>query len=191
MAGHFTLHIAHFSFNRCYFVGKSGAVWGKMCIFDGEIHIKYVCMRFIGNISGKTDAKGRVFMPAAFRKILQAAGEQHIVLRKDVFQSCLVVYPESVWNGVMDMLRLRLNRWNRKEQQVFRQFVSDVEILTLDGNGRFLIPKRYLQMAAIQQEVNLVGVDDTIEIWSAEAMAREQLPVDEFGKAVEEIMGEV
>ena len=46
-------------------------------------------------------------------------------------------------------------------------------------------------MVAIQQEVNLVGVDDTIEIWSAEAMAREQLPVDEFGKAVEEIMGEV
>src|SRR3712207_1710170 len=102
-------------------------------------------MRFIGNISAKTDTKGRVFMPAAFRKILQAAGEENIVLRKDIFQPCLVIYPESVWNGVMDTMRTRLSRWNRKEQQLFRQFVSDVEILSLDSNGRFLIPKRHLR----------------------------------------------
>src|SRR3712207_1002072 len=136
-------------------------------------------MRFIGNISAKTDTKGRVFMPAAFRKILQAAGEENIVLRKDIFQPCLVIYPESVWNGVMDTMRTRLSLWNRKEQQLFRQFVSDVEILSLDSNGRFLIPKRHLQMANIQQEVSLVGMDDTIEIWSTAEMAKQSLPGDE------------
>ena len=30
---------------------------------------------------------------------------------------------------------------------IFRQFVSDVEVITLDGNGRFLIPKRYLEIS--------------------------------------------
>lgn len=146
-------------------------------------------MRFIGNISAKTDTKGRVFMPAAFRKILQAAGEENIVLRKDIFQPCLVIYPESVWNGVMDTMRARLSRWNRKEQQLFRQFVSDVEILSLDSNGRFLIPKRHLQMANIQQEVSLVGMDDTIEIWSTAEMAKQSLPGDEFEKAINDMMG--
>ena len=121
-------------------------------------------MRFLGNIEAKLDVKGRAFLPAAFRKILQAGGEERLVLRKDVFQSCLVLYPESVWNEQMDLLRVRLNRWNRQEQQVFRQFVSEVELLTLDGNGRFLIPKRYLRMAEIDQDVKFVGMDDTIEI---------------------------
>ena len=99
-------------------------------------------MRFLGNIEAKIDAKGRVFLPSVFRKVLQASGEENMVLRKDVFQSCLVLYPESVWNEQMDALRQRLSRWNAAHQQIFRQFVHDLEILTLDGNGRFLIPKR-------------------------------------------------
>ena len=95
-------------------------------------------MRFLGNIEAKTDAKGRVFLPAIFRKVLQAASEESLVMRKDVFQPCLVLYPESVWNEQMDTMRKSLNRWNREEQEIYRQFVSDVELVTLDGNGRFL-----------------------------------------------------
>ena len=93
-------------------------------------------MRFLGNIEAKTDAKGRAFLPAVFRKVLQASGEESLVMRKDVFQPCLVLYPESVWNEQMDTLRKRLNRWNREHQEIYRQFVSDVELVTLDGNGR-------------------------------------------------------
>ncbi len=97
-------------------------------------------MRFLGTIDSKTDAKGRVFLPASFRKVLSTAGAERLVLRKDIFQPCLVLYPESVWNQMLDSLRARLNRWNRQDQMVFRQFVSDVEPVALDGNGRFLIP---------------------------------------------------
>ena len=39
-------------------------------------------------------------------------------------------------------------------------------MISLDGNGRFLIPKRYLKFAGIEQELKFIGVDDTIEIWS-------------------------
>ena len=39
-------------------------------------------MRFLGNIEAKVDAKGRVFLPSVFRKILQSGGEERIVLRK-------------------------------------------------------------------------------------------------------------
>lgn len=53
-------------------------------------------MRFTGNIDAKTDAKGRVFLPAAFRKVLQGSGEEGLILRRDVFQRCLVLYPETV-----------------------------------------------------------------------------------------------
>ena len=147
-------------------------------------------MRFLGNIEAKMDAKGRAFLPAVFRKMLQAGGEERLVLRKDVFQPCLVLYPESVWNEQMDALRQRLNRWNKQHQQVFRQFVSEVEVLTLDGNGRFLLPKRYLRMADIEQDVKFVGMGDTIEIWSSVKAEQGQMNPEDFGKALEELMGD-
>jgi MraZ protein len=145
-------------------------------------------MRFLGSIEAKADAKGRVFLPASFRKVLQAAGEERLGMPKDVFQSCLVLYPESVWNVQLDELRSRLSRWNKDHQRIFRQFVSDVELLTLDGNGRFLIPRRYMKMACINQAVKFIGMDDTIEIWSNDEPDVPFMNPDEFSSALEEIM---
>lgn len=145
-------------------------------------------MRFLGNIEARTDAKGRVFLPATFRKVLQQEGAEQLVLRKDVHEKCLVLYPETVWNEQMDALRSRLNRWNKQQQQIFRHFVSDVETLSLDGNGRFLIPRRYLAMAGIEQSVRLVGVGDTIEIWAESEYAKFDEEKDDFADALEEMM---
>ena len=145
-------------------------------------------MRFLGNSEAKTDAKGRIFLPAIFRKQLQAEAEVCLILRKDTYQNCLVLYPETVWNEQMNELRKRLNRWNSKHQMIFSQFVSDVEIITLDANGRFLIPKRYLKLANIEQEVRFIGMDDTIEIWSKETVEKPFMTPEEFGEALEEMM---
>lgn len=146
-------------------------------------------MRFLGNIEAKTDSKGRAFLPATFRKVLQASGAEGLVMRKDVHQPCLVLYPEAVWNEQMDLLRSRLNRWDREQQKIFRQFVSDAELVTLDGNGRFLIPKRYLKLADISQAIKFIGMGDTIEIWSNEKTEAPFMEPDEFGMALERIMG--
>ena len=105
------------------------------------------------------------------------------------YQDCLVLYPENVWNEQMNELRCKLNRWNSRHQMIFRQFVSDVEVITLDGNGRFLIPKRYLKLAKIQQDVRFIGLDDTIEIWSKELADKPFITPEDFGKELEEIMG--
>jgi len=145
-------------------------------------------MRFLGNIEAKADAKGRAFLPAIFRKVLQASGEDNLVLRKDVFESCLVLYPERVWNEQLDILRQRLNRWDKEQWQIFRQFVSDAEVISLDGNGRFLIPKRYLKFAGIEQELKFIGVDDTIEIWSKDNSETPFVNPQNFGSVLQSLM---
>ncbi len=147
-------------------------------------------MRFLGNIEAKTDAKGRVFLPAAFRKVMQSSGETELVMRKDVFQDCLVLYPGSVWDKQMETLRSKLNRWNRQHQQVFRQFVSDVEVITPDASGRILIPRKYQAMCGIQQQVQFLGVDDTIEIWPSRQDSEPFVETQEFAEILEELMGE-
>lgn len=146
-------------------------------------------MQFLGNIEAKTDAKGRVFIPAIFRKLLQAAGEERLVLRKDVFQDCLVLYPESVWFSTQNLLRQRLNPWNARQQAVFRQFVSDAEVVVPDGNGRILIPRRYLQLAGIGGEVRFIGMDQTIEIWAREKAEQPFMDPQDFGNALQEVLG--
>lgn len=164
-------------------------MWGILCNFDPEFFIHNVRMRFLGSIEAKTDNKGRAFLPAVFRKVLNGAGEERMVMRKDVFQDCLVLYPESVWNRQMDDMRARLNRWNKEQQAVYRKFVSEVEITTLDGNGRFLIPKRYLKMAGIEQDLKFIGMGDTIEIWSNTKAEESSMSSEEFGNALEELLG--
>lgn len=95
-------------------------------------------MRFLGNVDARVDVKGRAFFPSTFRKILSVSGEESLIMRKDLFEPCLVLYPQSVWNDRLDTLRAKLSRWNKRDQMVYRQYVSDVEVITLDTNGRIL-----------------------------------------------------
>jgi MraZ protein len=145
-------------------------------------------MRFLGNIEAKIDAKGRVFLPAGFRKELSHDGLTSMVMRKDVFQPCLVLYPETVWNSELDCLRMRLSRWDRDEQVLFRQFVSNAEPLTLDDSGRFLIPRRYTTMVGIERDVRFIGMDDTIEIWSGSSSDNAMLSPEDFSKGLQNVM---
>lgn len=143
---------------------------------------------FLGNFGAKVDAKGRVFVPAAFRKLLQLQGEEWLVLRKDIFQDCLVIYPGSVWEDEISVLRGKLNKWNKKEQQVFRQFVLDAERLEMDGSGRILISKRYLELVEIDAEVRFLGVDKTIEVWAKAKLDKPLMAPNDFANEIQKMM---
>ena len=125
-------------------------------------------MRFLRNIEAKTDTKGRAFLAASFSKVLTASGEDTLVLRQDVFENLLVLYPQRVWNQLMDDMRSRLSRWDRKQQMAFRTLVSSVMELSIDGNGRILFPRNYLDAIGVVQKIRFVGMGDTIEVWPNE-----------------------
>ena len=86
-------------------------------------------MRFTGSIEAKLDAKGRVFFPSDFRRKL-AEPDTILVLKRDIYQPCLVIYPYSVWEAEVETLRQRLNRWDARQAMLFRQFLADVEVFT-------------------------------------------------------------
>ena len=144
--------------------------------------------RLIGTVDAKVDMKGRVFLPAIFRRVLGAREDYRLILRKDIFEDCLVLYTEEEWYRRLDDLRSKLSVWNQKHQELFRKYVADADWIVLDSSGRFLIPKRYLKMASIEQEVTFVGMDDTIEIWSPRKLLSEN--TDSVGKELESIMNQ-
>ena len=147
-------------------------------------------MRFTGTITARTDAKGRAFFPSSFRKVLATAGEENLMLTRDAFQPCLVVYPQSVWYAQLDALGTGLSRWNARERRVMREFVANVEPVSLDSGGRLLIPKRYAAMVGIEQEVVFLGMDDTVEVWAPAVLEKNRMSATDFAAELERIMGQ-
>ncbi|MBO4564938.1 MAG: division/cell wall cluster transcriptional repressor MraZ [Bacteroidaceae bacterium] len=148
-------------------------------------------MRFIGDYSAKADAKGRVFLPAPFRKVLEAENVTRLILRGDLFQKCLVLYPEGLWHEMLDMLNTKLNRWNGEHQDLLRRFLADAEVVELDRNGRFLINKRKLKFAGIAQDVRFLAIDDHIEVWDKSQFESVLSEPSTLGEDLQKIMAEL
>ena len=147
-------------------------------------------MRFTGNYDAKADSKGRVFLPAAFRKILVTSGEEGLVMRRDVFQECLVLYPNTVWNDIIDSITHRTNPFDRRGRENLRRFVAASDGVSLDSDGRILIPKRYLDAAHITTDVRFIGMDNTIEIWNRQSAEEMMAHQDEFADSLEAMMNQ-
>ena len=145
--------------------------------------------RFTGSVDAKVDAKGRIFIPIVFRKILQETEELCLILHKDIHQNSLILYTAASWESNLNSVREKLNRYNEEHQRFYRQYVMNTETLELDANGRILIPKRYLQEAGISKEVRFLGVDDTIEIWNVEKLEETLFDAQIFRETASRLLG--
>ena len=131
---------------------------------------------FLGKIDAKLDAKGRVFVPSVFRKVLSEDERERIVVRMEADEKYLLVYPESVWNKQVLDLQSKLNEWDPEDQMLLMQFVGDAEVLEFDAQGRVLMPKRLQVRMGLESEVVFVGMVDRIAMWN-KSMYEEQFAV--------------
>ncbi len=121
---------------------------------------------FIGTYPAKTDTKGRVFIPATYRRILPEGERDRLVMRKDADNDCLVIYPESVWKRKIEDLMSQLDEWDSDDQLLLMQFVSEAEWLDIDSQGRVLIQKKYLESIGVENnEVLFVGMLNRFAVW--------------------------
>ncbi len=60
---------------------------------------------FIGDYSCKVDVKGRVLLPSAFIKHLPEQSQGRFVVKKDIFEKCLVLYPMNEWEYQTSLIR--------------------------------------------------------------------------------------
>jgi len=144
---------------------------------------------FIGDFDCRTDAKGRIVFPSAFKKVL-GEGDVRLVVRKDLFEPCLILYPFSVWEEELSRIRGKLNPYNREHNRFLRNFFRGSAEIALDGNGRFLVPRRLMEQIGAQREVVLLGVDRTSEVWEKGQYLDGGLSRDELGILAEKILGD-
>ncbi len=108
---------------------------------------------FIGDYICKVDSKGRLVMPSNFIKQVAPEALNQFVIKKDIYEECLVLIPKDEWQRMVAVLRAKLNPYNKSHKQFLRGFYADTAELSLDANNRITIPKNILGKIAVEKEL--------------------------------------
>ena len=116
---------------------------------------------FIGSFQHQIDEKGRLSLPAQFRR---ESGGQTLVL-VHAFSDSLTLYPESTWEGVQEKLREAMRGSPANRAWALGVTANAVEV-TPDKQGRILVPQKMQDAVGIDGAALVVGAIDRIEIWN-------------------------
>jgi len=141
---------------------------------------------FRGSYKHSIDHKGRVSIPARFRRLLSGdASETFVILRG--FDACVSLYPADEFKRLEDRLRSR-SFSDQTARRYQRLLLLDSRDETLDAQGRVAIPPSLIAHAGLKKEVLVNGVLDHIEIWSPEAFEKYMASSD---RTYEDMAGEL
>jgi MraZ protein len=133
---------------------------------------------FLGRHSHNLDEKGRLAIPARFRELL-ADG---LVLTRGIDQ-CLAGYPRPAWERLAERVNA-LSMADRDARQFRRMVFAEAADVTLDGQGRIVVPAELRRYAGIEREAIIVGVHSSIEIWSPARWAEVSGQVEDGGEEI-------
>ena len=149
---------------------------------------QFVMTTFIGDYPCKVDAKGRIMLPSALKRQMKSSAEDRFVIKKDLFEKCLVLYPIEEWERQNKIIRSKINPYKKEHNKFLRGFYKGTAEITLDGTNRFLVPKRLLEIVGIDKDAVLAGQDGKIEVWDKELYNNIVGDEDDFAALAEKIM---
>lgn len=114
---------------------------------------------FWGEYAHHLDAKGRVIIPARFRPQLA----QGAILTRGLDHN-LVIYPDEAWQAVTERLN-QMPMTDPTARALRRLLFSGAVELSLDRQGRVLIPGYLRAYAGLDGEVLIAGMETFLELW--------------------------
>jgi MraZ protein len=144
---------------------------------------------FIGDYSCRIDPKGRVLLPSAFKKQMPADARESFVVKKDIYENCLILYTIDEWEKQNELLRQKLNPYNKEHSNFLRAYYKGSAEISLDSSNRLLLPKRLLDSVGIDKDITLSGQDKKIEIWAKEIYDSNDMKEEDFSNLANKILG--
>jgi MraZ protein len=118
--------------------------------------------QFHGRFDYSIDNKGRVNIPAKFRKSMSPqANETFIICRAP--NNCLRAYPRDLWDIYEAELASRPETPETLRHK--RLLYNTLSESTLDAQGRITLSPAQMSIAGITKDVSLVGHANYLEIW--------------------------
>lgn len=124
---------------------------------------------FLGSFTNKIDAKGRLATPARFRRVLESEKTSTIFVIPSPDEPCLEVggpaYIESVAQSIM-----MLPRFSDKRKLLQKRLTGKTLSLSMDSEGRFILPQELRDHANLNGEAAFSGQMDFFQIWNPAAL---------------------
>jgi MraZ protein len=118
---------------------------------------------FLGQYQHSLDAKGRMTIPAGYRDML--VGGAYIT---QGFDKNLNLLTESLFHEKAEKIKV-LSDTKMNTRKLRRLFFSNAIKVEMDRLGRVLIPQFLRDIAELEKDAVIVGVGESIEIWSPTA----------------------
>ena len=146
--------------------------------------------RFRGESLHKVDLKGRVSVPAPFRRVLEdgdpefktGSNPNFVIVYGGVKTPCLEAYTiKSI--SIVDQLISKLPRFSR-EREILERFINTQSLyIQLDENGRIVLPPKLKAFIGLEGEAIFAGMGEKFQIWEPKTYESElQLLQDDFSK---------
>jgi transcriptional regulator MraZ len=133
---------------------------------------------FLSTYVNKVDRKGRVSVPATFRSTLAANRQPSLVV---AFPSVRLPAVECTGSDHMEEMQERIESLEQfsEEYENLSQLFADAHPLTIDGEGRVILPERLKEHAHITGEVAFVGLGTMFQLWDPARHAEHSAAVRE------------
>jgi MraZ protein len=151
-----------------------GKLWEKVvhCGSPGSRRIAFKAeleQMFLGQYTHSLDNKGRLIVPARFRDEIQGS-----IYLTQGFDQNLRMLPEETFQTIYTRVT-QMSSTDPTARQLRRLIFSSAQKVDLDNNGRILVPKYLRDVADLESEAIIVGVGESIEVWSPEAWEKQNL----------------
>ncbi len=131
--------------------------------------------RFRGESHHKVDNKGRVSIPASFRRVLEAgdpnwkSGEtpELVIVYGDHRRAYLECYTMNAIDEVDDKIDA-LPRGSMERKMLQRLFHGQSFPTSVDETGRLVLPAKLRQKIDLEGEAFFIAAGDTFQIWKPE-----------------------
>lgn len=120
---------------------------------------------FRGLTALNIDEKGRIIIPAHYRKTIMDDGGGRLILTIDTEDCCLLLYTYPIWQEIEQKLG-QLPSFQPLYRRIQRLLIGHATETDIDRHGRILLPPLLRHYAGLEKTVMLVGQGKKIEIWS-------------------------
>lgn len=119
---------------------------------------------FLSTFTNKIDSKGRVSVPAQFRASLVNKDFSGIVIYESFVNECLEGCDLERIKKISDSID-NLDPFSEERDAFATTVLGGSVQLSMDGEGRVVLPESLIKKAKIKDSVVFVGKGSTFEIW--------------------------
>jgi MraZ protein len=123
--------------------------------------------QLFGTHENRLDAKGRVSVPAAFRKAWQGMADMTLVLRPSLTPGCVEGWPLPNYERFTEKAESYPEADPDGEAYASMVF-SEAEEVDIDGQGRIMIPAKLVARVGLAEAVCFLGRGAYFQIWTPE-----------------------